>query len=128
MKGQKLKPTEKEMEILQVLWEQGSRTVREVHDTLSETTDSAYTTTLKFMQIMHEKGLVSRTKSGKSHIYTPVPSREEMQDQVLNKVLETTFKGSAMSLVMKVLGSRKSSKSELKEIREYIRQLEGGQK
>ena len=118
------KPTEKELEILQVLWKQGPSNVREVNDIISAHNEIAYTTTLKLMQIMLEKGLVRRIKEGKLHIYEAVISEEKTQKQLVDKLLETAFKGSAMKLVMQVLGNSKSSSKELDEIRTYLDKLE----
>ena len=122
------KPTEKELEILQVLWTQGPATVRTVNDHLGSDRDIGYTTTLKLMQIMFDKGLVSRKKEGKTHIYTAEISEEKTQKQLIDRLLDTAFKGSAMKLVMQALGHKKASKEELEEIRKYIDQLEGGMK
>ncbi len=122
------KPTEKELEILQVLWTQGPATVRAVNDRLGKGREIGYTTTLKLMQIMFDKGLVSRQKEGKTHIYSAEISEEKTQNQLLDRLLDTAFKGSAMKLVMQALGHKKPSKEELEEIRKYIDQLEGGMK
>jgi len=122
------KPTEKELEILQVLWKQGASTVRQINDELSRGRDVGYTTTLKFLQIMYDKGLVSRTKSGKTHIYEAALSEAQAQQSLVSELLDGAFKGSAMKLVMGALGSRKSSKKELDAIRKYLDELEGGEK
>ncbi len=122
------KPTEKELEILQVLWQGGPATVRDVNDYLSEKREVGYTTTLKFMQIMHEKGLVTRKKDGKTHIYEPAISEHDAQSSLITDLMDTAFKGSAMRLVMGALGARKSSPQELEKIREYLDSLEGGKK
>ena len=95
------KPTESELEILQVLWNEHAATVRTVHEELSKTKDSGYTTTLKLMQIMFEKGLVTRDDSNKTHIYQPAVSREKTQKQFLNKMIDTLFAGSSANLVYK---------------------------
>ena len=95
-----LKPTESELEILQVLWDMGEATVREVHETLGETKDCGYTTTLKLMQIMFEKGLVTRDDSSRTHIYQPNVSREKTQQQLVNKMVDTLFSGSRSQLVL----------------------------
>jgi BlaI family penicillinase repressor len=122
------KPTEKELEILQVLWKEGAATVRQINDELSREREVGYTTTLKFLQIMHEKGLVSRERSGKTHIYEAVISESKAQQHLVNDLLDNAFRGSAMKLVMGALGSRKSSKKELDELRRYLDDLEGGAK
>jgi predicted transcriptional regulator len=121
------KPTEKELEILQVLWKEGPSTVREINDELSKDREVGYTTTLKFLQIMFDKGLVSREKAGKTHIYQAVLSEKQAQQSLVNDLLDNAFKGSAMKLVMGALGSRKSSRKELDAIRKYLDELEGGE-
>ncbi len=121
------KPTEKELEILQVLWQQGPATVREINTVLNATKNIGYTTTLKVMQIMYDKGFLSRQKSGKTHVYKATITKEGTQQQLLDKLLDTAFGGSAMKLVMQALGNRKSSQKELDEIRDYLDRLEGGE-
>jgi BlaI family penicillinase repressor len=116
-------PTEKELDILQVLWVNGPQTVREVNDQLQSEKEIGYTTTLKLMQIMHEKGLVSRELQGKTHIYKAIISEVATQQKMLDKVVDKVFKGSAMNLVMQALGNSKSTDKELDEIRAYIDQL-----
>ncbi len=122
------KPTEKELEILQVLWAHGPSTVRTVNERLASHREIGYTTTLKLMQIMFDKGLVSRKKDGKTHIYAAEVSEEKTQKQLMDQLLDTAFKGSAMKLVMHALGNEKTSKKELEEIRNYLDKLEGGAK
>jgi len=117
------KPTESELEILQVLWNEQSATVRTVHEELSKTKDSGYTTTLKLMQIMFEKGLVTRDDSNKTHIYQPAVSREKTQKQILNKMIDTLFAGSPATLVMQALGGHNASNEELSKIEELINEL-----
>lgn len=119
-----VKPTESELEILRVLWDKKEATVREVHEVLSEFKDSGYTTTLKLLQIMHEKGLVTRNDSGKTHIYRPAVSREHTQTQMLDKMMDSLFGGSTTQLVMHALGSNKApSADELKEIQQLLDNL-----
>ncbi|HSN10444.1 MAG TPA: BlaI/MecI/CopY family transcriptional regulator [Hanamia sp.] len=118
------KPTESEMEILQVLWEQGSSTVREVHEILSKTKDSGYTTTLKLMQIMNEKGLLNRNDESKTHIYTAAVKKESIQKQVVSKMINGLFKGSSAKLVMHALGNHRASKQEILEIKKYLDEIE----
>jgi len=120
------KPTEKELEILQIVWEKEAVSVKDVHEALGGDVANGYTTILKLMQIMHEKGLVTRQKSGKLHLYTAVPSLENTRQQMLDKMISTVFQGSAAQLVLSALGSNKSSKEELREIKEYLEKLEGG--
>ncbi len=114
------RPTEGELEILQVLWERKSATVRDVHEELLKVKQAGYTTTLKLMQIMFEKGLVTRDSSNKTHIYQPVVSKEKTQGLFLNKIIDSLFEGSPAQLVMQALGNHKASKEELDEIRNYL--------
>ena len=123
-----LKPTEGELQILIVLWKKGPCTVRDVNQVLAGNKEVGYTTTLKLMQIMHEKGLLRRSRQGKSHIYSSVVSEDLTQKQLVEKLLDTAFHGSALKMVMQALGSKKSSPQELKEIKEFIKQLETGKK
>lgn len=118
-----IKPTESELEILQVLWQKNNATVREVHEVLSTHKESGYTTTLKLMQIMHDKGLVSRDDSSKTHVYRPNISREATQQQLLHKMVNTLFEGNATQLVMQALGSQKPSNDELQAIEQLIQQM-----
>lgn len=118
-----IKPTESELEILQVLWAKGTASVREVHEELSRTKEAGYTTTLKLMQIMHEKGLVRRDDSVKTHIYQPAVSREKTQKHLLGKMINTVFGGSTTQLVMQALGNHKASPDELEEIQQLIENL-----
>lgn len=117
------KPTESELEILQVLWANNTATVRTVHEELSKTKDAGYTTTLKLMQIMHEKGLVTRDDSSKTHIYQPAVSREKTQKQFLNKMIDTLFAGSSANLVLQALGGHDASQAELEKIQALINEL-----
>ena len=128
MGAQRIKPTESELEILQILWQHGSATVRFVNDQLNMKKKVGYTTTLKIMQIMAQKGLLNREKQGKSHIYISVIKEKETQSVLLDKLLDTAFGGSAMNLVMQALGNHKTSKEEIKKIKAFIEQLEGDQK
>lgn len=123
-KSNQAKPTEKELEILRIIWEKGPVSVREVHEALGGETANGYTTILKLLQIMHEKGIVTRQKSGKLHLYAAAHSQTKMQQQIVDKVITTVFSGSAKQLIMSALGNKKSSKEELKEIRTFLDQLE----
>ena len=114
------KPTESELEILQVLWDRKSCTVRDVHEELLKTKEAGYTTTLKLMQIMFEKALVTRDSSNKTHIYTAAVTRENTQNLFLNKMIDSLFAGSPAQLVMQALGNHKASKEELEEIRNFL--------
>lgn len=118
-----LKPTEGEMEILQVIWKRGDCTVREVHEALDKK-DAGYTTTLKLMQIMHEKGLVARDTSSKTHVYRAAINQEKTQQQLLNRMIDNVFNGSAASLVMQALGNKTASKEEINLIKNYLNKLE----
>lgn len=115
-----IKPTESELDILNILWTLGSGTVREVHEKLSLTKDAGYTTTLKLMQIMLEKKLVSRDASSKTHIYTALVNKEKTQGRMMQKMIDTMFNGSPMQMVMQALGNHKASKAELELIRAYL--------
>ena len=117
------KPTESELEILRVLWDKGTATVREVHEILAEHKDAGYTTTLKLMQIMFEKGLVTRDDSNKTHIYKPNVTRENTQQQFLNKMINTLFAGSSSDLILQALGGHDASNEELEKIQQLINQL-----
>ena len=122
------KPTESELEILQVLWNKESATVRMVHEVLLKTKDSGYTTTLKLMQIMFEKGLVTRDDTNKTHIYQPAVSREKTQKQFLNRMIDTLFAGSSTNLVLQALGGHAASEVELEKIQSLINDLKKGSK
>ena len=117
-----LKPTDSELEILQVLWDKEKATVREVHEELMQTKDCGYTTTLKLMQIMFEKGLVSRDDSNRTHIYCPNVSREKTQQQLVDKMVDSLFAGSHTQLVMQALGSHTPTRKELDEIQQLLDQ------
>ncbi|MGN6509655.1 MAG: BlaI/MecI/CopY family transcriptional regulator [Chitinophaga sp.] len=123
-----IKPTESELEILAILWDRGASTVREIHEILEQQKEAGYTTTLKLMQIMHEKGLLTRDASAKTHIYEAAVDRELTQRQLLNKMIDTVFKGSASQLVMQALGHHRSSPEELDMIRQYLNEMEKKQK
>jgi predicted transcriptional regulator len=118
-----LKPTESELEILQVLWAKENASVRTVHEELLKNKEAGYTTTLKLMQIMFEKGLVTRDDSSKTHIYQPAISREKTQTQFVNKMIDTLFSGSSASLVMQALGNHAASNEELEKIEQLINEL-----
>ncbi len=120
----KNRPTESELEILQVLWNKESATVREVHEVLENLRDIGYTTTLKTMQIMTEKGLLSRDTTSRQHIYYPLVSREECQQVFINKMVDGLFNGSASRMVMGALDNKKLSSEEISEIRDYLKQFE----
>jgi predicted transcriptional regulator len=122
----KFKPTESELEILSILWNKGPSTVREVNSMMSGVKNVGYTTTLKLMQIMAEKGMVERVMEGRTHIYHALARQEDAQVRMLDRILETAFGGSASKLVLHALGNHKTSGDELREIKELISKLEGG--
>lgn len=121
------KPTDAELEILQVLWQSGPSSVRQVHESLSGDRDTGYTTTLKLMQIMAEKGLVQRDTNARSHIYEAAIAEAEVQQQLLRRFVDTAFRGSAMSLVMQALGQHQADSDELDQIKALIEQMEQNQ-
>lgn len=118
------KPTESELEILQILWKKGSCTVREVHEILSLNKEAGYTTTLKLMQIMHEKNLVARDTSSKTHIYRALASQQKTQQHLVSKLIDNAFNGSAARMVMQALGNHTSSKEEIEAIKKYLEELD----
>lgn len=115
-----LKPTESELEILQILWEKGDCTVRDVHEILEKNKDAGYTTTLKLMQIMLEKGLVARDASSKTHIYRALLNQEKTQQHLVDKMIDNVFNGSAARMVMQALGNHTASKEEIDSIKKYL--------
>lgn len=120
-KGQSLpKPTEGELELLRVLWEKGPATVRELHDAVNLQRAVGYTSVLKILQIMTEKGLVEREESAKAHIYRAAASQETTQNQLLRDLSERLFSGSAAQLAMHALAMQPASAEELEEIRTLI--------
>ena len=118
-----VKPTESELEILRVIWDKESVSVRDVHEELAKTKDVGYTTTLKLMQIMHEKGLVKRDDTFKTHIYQAAVSKEKTQKHLLGKMINTLFGGSPTELVLQALGNHKASPEEIDEIQQLLNNL-----
>lgn len=116
------KPTEAELELLRVLWENGPATVRELHEAISQHRPVGYTSVLKILQIMTEKGLVQREESSKAHIYRAAASQEDTQNQLLRDLSERLFSGSAAQLAMHALAMQPASAEELEEIRNLIEQ------
>ena len=114
------RPTDAELAILRVLWERGPSTVRQVHDALAEARETGYTTSLKLMQIMAEKGLVTRDESSRTHVYSAKLTRSETQRQLISDLVDRAFGGSAAALVMQALSSRAASPDEIAEIRRLI--------
>ncbi|MBN2173462.1 MAG: BlaI/MecI/CopY family transcriptional regulator [Bacteroidales bacterium] len=122
-----IKPTESELEILQVIWNKGPSSVREINDELNKNRETGYTTTLKLLQIMTDKSLVTRIKDGRNHIYSAAVEQNAAQQQMLDKLLMGVFGGSAKRLVMEALGNHNTSNEELEEIKKYIDGLKGGE-
>jgi predicted transcriptional regulator len=120
-----IRPTESELEILQIIWKKGSVTVREVHEELIISRDIGYTTTLKLMQIMHEKGIVKRDESVRTHVYQAAVNKEKTQKHILSKMIDSLFGGSSTQLVLQALGTgeQKVSEEELKEIQTLLDNL-----
>ena len=117
-------PTDAELAILRILWERGPSTVREVHRVLDHIKRTGYTTALKLMQIMTDKGLVTRDESQRTHAYTAKRAAEETQRQLVADLMDRAFGGAAQAMVMRALSVKKASKEELKEIRKLVNQLE----
>jgi predicted transcriptional regulator len=120
------RPTDAELTILRVLWETGPCTVRRVHEVLSRERPVAYTTALKLMQIMTDKGLVSRDERDRSHVYHAKLTEEQTQRQLVRDLLDRAFGGSASKLVMQALAARRASAEELTEIRRLIEKSDEG--
>src|SRR4026209_760932 len=118
-----IRPTESELEILQILWAKGLATVREVHEGLAASKDVGYTTTLKLMQIMNEKGLVKRDDSMRTHVYQAAVSKEKTQKHLLGKMIDSLFGGSPTQLVIHALGEHKATEEELEKIQQMIGSL-----
>ena len=122
------RPTDAELEILTVLWSIGPATVREVHNVMSGRRAAQYSTVLKFMQIMAEKGLVRRDETERAHIYEAARPREWTQQQLAGDLLERAFSGSAKALLMGALSARKATKEELAEMRKLLDDYRKGEK
>jgi BlaI family transcriptional regulator, penicillinase repressor len=121
------RPTDMELEILRVLWQRGPSTVREVQETIGATRPTGYTTVLKMLQIMTEKGLVRRDERQRAHVYEARLAQEQTQQQLIGDLLERVFDGSATSLVMQALATKKqTSADELSEIRQILDEYERG--
>lgn len=118
------KPTRSELEILSVLWEKGEMTVREVFEVINLERRSSYTTVLKMLQIMFEKGLVERNEEQRAHVYRARIKQNETGKQMLDEVINKVFGGSALRLVQQVLENEQTSAEEMREIRQMIRQAE----
>jgi predicted transcriptional regulator len=120
----KLKPTEGELEILQVLWKAGPSSVRDVNEKLNKFKNVGYTTTLKLLQIMNEKGLTDRDTSSRTHVYRAAIKESDTKNGLLSKFIEATFQGSAAQLVMEALGNNNTTQKELEEIKALIEKIE----
>jgi predicted transcriptional regulator len=120
------RPTDAELEILRVLWDQGPSTVRDVHTTLQRQREIGYTTVLKLMQIMSAKGLVARDETARAHVYQARVAQEQTQRQLVGHLLDRAFGGSAAKLMMQALSGRKSSAGELAQMRRMLADFEKG--
>ncbi len=127
-KEEKTNPTPSELEILQFLWKHGPSTVKQIHEELEKTKEVRYTTTLKTMQVMFERGMLKREAQGRKHIYQASIAEEETQDVLLDRFLNKTFRGSALKLVMRALGNYDATQSDLNQLKDYIDQMEKTQK
>ena len=122
------KPTDAELAILRVLWQRGPSTVREVWEELNPKQQTGYTTVLKIMQIMFDKGLLTRDESDRSHVYQATRSEGQTQRQVMGHLLDRLFSGSALKLVMQALATKRATPAELAEIRRLLDEMERGGK
>ncbi|MEM6633452.1 MAG: BlaI/MecI/CopY family transcriptional regulator [Bacteroidota bacterium] len=121
MKGNKeIHPSAAETEVLQILWEKEPQTVREIHEALSKKRPVGYTTTLKKMQRMFEKGLLKRVEGGKSHLYSAVAQPSETRQKLFDRLVDTAFEGSAMKLVMHALGGADTSPEEIEQLIQWL--------
>lgn len=128
MKRNLPRPTDAELEILTVLWQRGPSTVREVQDTLNESKTTGYTTVLKMLQIMSDKGLVTRDEDQRAHVYVARVPQEQTQRQLVGDLLDRAFDGSATNLVMQALATKKASAEDLTRIRKMLDEFERGSK
>jgi BlaI family transcriptional regulator, penicillinase repressor len=126
--GKPPKPTEAELAILRVLWQRGPSTVRQVHEVLNTARKTGYTTVLKLMQIMTEKGLLSRDEVPYAHVYQARLGREQTQRRLLADLLDRAFEGSMSGLVLRALSTRKATPEELSEIRRVLKNYDRGTK
>jgi BlaI family penicillinase repressor len=122
--NKQIEPTKSELEILQVLWEKGPSTVRAVNDELLKQKDVNYTTTLKLMQIMADKGILKRDESQMKHIYSVVEEEQKTKAHLLDKFVDAMYKGSASKLVMQLLGNKNTTQKELQDIKDMLKKLE----
>ncbi|MEM1214494.1 MAG: BlaI/MecI/CopY family transcriptional regulator [Bacteroidota bacterium] len=120
-------PTASELAILQVLWQRGPLPVKEVHAVLEREKEVVYTTILKTMQVMHERGFLARESQGRKHIYQAAIAQEDTQNRLLDSFVQRTFGGSAKRLVMRALGNMDTTKEDLEELKSLIQKLENDQ-
>ncbi len=123
-----MKPTASELDILQILWQNGNMTVKDINEEINKVKETGYTTTLKLMQIMHEKGLLSREQNGRSHVYKASIKEDDTKSSLLKNFIQSTFNGSTANLVMRALGDHKTTREELEMIRELLNDIEKGKK
>ncbi len=126
----RIKPSDNELSILQVLWALGPSTVREVNDRLNQQKPTGYTTTLKLMQIMYDKGLLTRTSEGtkgRSHIYSPTVKESQVSTHLLDSFIQRVFQGSTAKLVMRALGRDTTSPEEIAQIKQFLNELDKNQ-
>ena len=121
------RPTDSELEILQILWSQGPSTVRTINDALNERRKVGYTTTLKIMQIMAEKELLERELIKRSHLYSPTSQPEDIRRSVVDHLVQTAFNGNTSNLVLQALGHKKVSRDEIDAIKDLLKQMEEDQ-
>lgn len=119
-----LTPTQTELEILNILWEQGECRVQDVHERLNKLRPIGYTSTLKSMQVMAQKGLLDRRLEGRSHVYFPTIQEDATKNKLLTRFIESTFRGSKSKLVVQLLGNNKVSQEEIDEIKTFLEQIE----
>ena len=122
------RPTDGELEILRILWERGASTVRDVYEVMDARHPTGYTTVLKLLQIMMEKGLVARDERQRAHVYQARIPREDTERQLVGDLLDRAFAGSASNLVMRALSSKRTSPVELAKIRKLLDEMEGGKR
>ncbi len=122
------RPTDAQLAILSVLWRIGPATVRQVHESLPAEGRRGYTTTLKLMQIMAEKGHVERDESERSHVYSAATTEKKMKDRLVADLMEKAFDGSGAQLALRALSNKRATKAELDEVRELLDELERGRR
>jgi predicted transcriptional regulator len=126
-KDNTIKPTDSELEILKVLWEFGPSTVKFVNEKINEKKDTGYTTTLKLMQIMTDKGILRRERESRSHVYSAEYKKSDTQNTMINKLAKSMFGGSSVKLAMQALGNSKASEDELQEIKNLLERIKNKQ-